>query len=79
MNTYFELAIYTWDYDWEDVEFEYFKTKDAAEAEKQEIANHYNGKMNVKFNIEEISFNDMKSRITVSDFEELFNIVISEP
>ena len=76
---YYRLAILTWDYEWEDSEFHYFKSVKEAEQMKDEISSQYTrtGQSHQCY-IEPISFEELKIEITVHDFEELFGVVISE-
>lgn len=77
MKLYFELEVNTWSYDWERTEYYYFKTKSEAESYQKEISDGYRG--SIKFFINELTFNELKESITVSDFEELFSITVNEP
>lgn len=76
MKLYFELEVNTWSYDWERAEYYYFKTKSEAESYQKEMSDGYRG--NIRFTINELTFDELKESITVSDFEELFGITIEE-
>lgn len=77
MKVYFELEVITWSYDWENTEYYYFKTRLEAESCQKEISDGYRG--SIRFTINELTFDELKESITVSDFEELFGITVNEP
>lgn len=76
MKLYFKLEVNTWSYDWENTEYYYFKTKSEAESYKKEMSDRYRG--NIRFTINELTFDELKESITVSDFEELFGVTVDE-
>ena len=76
MKLYFELEVNTWSYDWECTEYYYFKTKPEAESYQKEMSDGYCG--SIRFTINELTFDELKESITVSDFEELFGVTVDE-
>ena len=75
---YYIVSIETWSYDWERIDHYFFRDKDAAEQEKEKILSQLVN-TNKRGSIEEITFNELKERITVAEYEKLMKVRISEP
>ena len=58
------------------VEQEFFKTEEEAIRHKDDIERHYR---RVRVYVSSVSFREMKSLMTVKQFEELFGTTIAEP
>lgn len=74
---YIKMTFESWGFDWDETEVFFFKSKKDAEMLQKEIEAIRS--CHKRFYIEEVSFDEMKDEITVSDFEELFGIVVNEP
>lgn len=76
-KTYYKMTFESWGFDWDKTEVFFSKTKTDAEMRQKEIEAVRGCRK--RFYIEEVSFDEMKEEITVSDFEELFGVAINEP
>ena len=82
MRKYYRVSayVYTRDYELNDVCF--FLTEDEAITERQRYEQIYpahKGAYHMECDIKELSFDELKQEITVSELEELFGVTIDEP
>lgn len=74
---YYKLEFETWTPEWERVETFFYKNKVEARNKHKELSRIC--PLSNRGYITEISFEQLKEEITVSDFELLFGICIREP
>lgn len=74
---YYKLEFETWTPEWEDIENFFFKSETDAKNKYEELS--LNCLSHNRGHITEISFEELKDEITISDFETLFGICIEEP
>ena len=73
---FYMVVLNTWNYEWEDFETYYFKTETEANLKAEELEKDtYHCKQSI--NVSQITFEQMKEKMTVNEFEELFGINIT--
>lgn len=73
---FYMVVLNTWNYEWEDFETYYFKTETEANLKAEELEKDtYHCKHSI--NVSQITFEQMKEKMTVNEFEELFGINVT--
>lgn len=75
---FFRLEFNTWGYDWENTEIFFSKTREEINSKLQELTLSHES-CSSEGHISEVSYEEMKEEITISEFEELFDTKINLP